>query len=71
MDGTENTTRNNAWPPLEVTEYSLEESPNSNKKPHCETSVAEDTASQSSNHATPVAAPAPLPSTRTRRVLSH
>ena len=57
VDGTENTTRNNAWPPLEVTDYSLEEWPNSNKKPKRETSVAEATASQSSNHATPVAAP--------------
>ena len=57
VDGTGNTTRNNAWPPLEVTDYNLEEWPNSNKKPPCEASVAEDTASQSSNHATPVAAP--------------
>ena len=30
---TGNTTRSNAWPPLEVTDYSLEEWPNSNKKP--------------------------------------
>ena len=57
VDGTENTIRNNAWPPLKVTDYSLEEWPNSNQKPPRETSVAEDTASQSSNHATPVAAP--------------
>ena len=33
VDSTGNTTRNNAWPPLEVTDYSLEEWPNSNKKP--------------------------------------
>ena len=71
VDGTENTTRNIAWPSLEVTDCSLEKWPNSNKKPPCETSVAEDTASQSSNHATPVAAPAPLPLTRTRSVPSQ
>ena len=33
VDSTGNTTRNNAWPPLEVTDYSLEEWPNSNKNP--------------------------------------
>ena len=33
VDSTGNTTRSNAWPPLEVTDYSLEEWPNSNKKP--------------------------------------
>ena len=33
VDGTGNTTRNDAWPPLEVTDYSLKEWPNSNKKP--------------------------------------
>ena len=54
---TESTTRNNAWPPLEVTDYSLEEWPNSNKKPLYETSAAEETASQNRNHSTPVAAP--------------
>ena len=57
VDGTENTTRNNAWPPLEVTDYSLEEWPNSNNKPLCEASTAKETASQDSNVATPVAAP--------------
>ena len=57
VDSTGNTTRNNAWPPLEVTDYSLEEWPNSNKKPLYEISAAEETASQNSNHSTPVAAP--------------
>ena len=57
VDSTGSTTRNNAWPPLEVTDYSLEEWPNSNKKPPYETSAAEETASQTSNHSTPVAAP--------------
>ena len=57
VDSTGNTTRNNAWPPLEVIDYSLEEWPNSNKKPQNETSAAEETASQNSNHSTPVAAP--------------
>ena len=40
VDSTGSTTRNNAWPPLEVTDYSLEEWPNSNKKPPYETSAA-------------------------------
>ena len=57
VDSTGNTTRNNAWPPLEVTDYSLEEWPNSNKKTQNEISAAEETASQNSNHSTPVAAP--------------
>ena len=57
VDSTRNITRNNAWPPLEVTDYSIEEWPNSNKKPQYETSAAEETASQNSNHSTPVAAP--------------
>ena len=55
--GTGNTTRNDAWPPLEVTDYSLEEWPNSNKKTPYEISAAEETAPQNSNHSTPVAAP--------------
>ena len=57
VDSTGNTTRSNAWPPLEVTDYSLEEWPNSNKKTQNEISAAEETASQNSNHSTPVAAP--------------
>ena len=57
VDSTGSTTQNNAWPPLEVTDYRLEEWPNSNKKPSYETSAAEETASQNSNHSTPVAAP--------------
>ena len=57
VNSTGSTTRNNAWPPLEVTDYSLEEWPNSNKKPPYETSAAEETASRNSNHSTPVAAP--------------
>ena len=58
VDGTGNTTRNDAWPPLEVTDYRLEEWPNSNKKTPYEISAAEETAPQNSNHSTPVAAPA-------------
>ena len=57
VDSTGNNTRNNAWPPLEVTDYILEEWPNSNKKPQYETSAVEETASQNSKHSTPVAAP--------------
>ena len=68
VDSTGNTTRNNAWPRLEVTDYSLEEWPNSNNKPLRETSAAEEAASQSSNHSTPVAAPALLRLTRNRWV---
>ena len=60
VDSTGSTTRNNAWPLLEVTDYSLEEWLNSNKKPPYETSEAEETASQNSNHSTPVAPPALL-----------
>ena len=41
VDGAENTTQNNAWPPLEVTDYSLEGWPNSNNKPLCEVGTAE------------------------------
>ena len=68
VDSTGNTTRNNAWPPLEVTDYSLEEWQNSNKEPLRETSAAEEAASQSSNHSTPVATPALPRLTRTRWV---
>ena len=56
MDGAENATQNNTWPPLEVTEYSLREWPNSNNKPLCEIDTTEEAASQDSNVTTPVAA---------------
>ena len=46
VDGAENTTQNNTWPPLEVTDYSLREWPNSNKKPLCEIDTTEEAASQ-------------------------
>ena len=57
VDEAENTTLNNAWPPLEVTDYSLRGWPNSNNKPLCEISTAEEAASRDSDIATPVAAP--------------
>ena len=57
LDSAENTTQGNAWPPLEVTDYSVREWPNSNNKPSCETSTAEEITSQNSNLATPLAAP--------------
>ena len=57
MDGAENTTQKTALPPLEVTDYSLEGWPNSNKKPLCEVSTTEEDASQDSDIATPMAAP--------------
>ena len=57
VDGAGNTKQNNAWPPLEVTDYSLEEWPNSNNKPLCEIDTTEEPASQDCNVATPVAAP--------------
>ena len=56
--------------PLEVTNYSLEEWPNLNKKPPYEISAAEETASQNSNHSTPVAAPR-TPSTNKNPLGSH
>ena len=55
--GAENTTQNKAGPPLKVTDYSLEGWPNSNNKPVCEVSTAEEAASQDSVIATPVGAP--------------
>ena len=33
VDGAENATQSNTWPPLEVTDYNFREWPNSNKKP--------------------------------------
>ena len=57
VDGAENTTQNNTWPPLEVTDYSLREWPNLNNGPLCEKDTTEEAASHDSNVATPVAAP--------------
>ena len=57
LDSAENTTQGNAWPPLEVRDYSLREWPNSNNKPSCEMSTAEEITSQNSDLATPLAAP--------------
>ena len=57
VDGAENTTQNNAWPPLEVIDYSLDGWPNSNNKPPCEVSTVEDTVSLDSDIATAVADP--------------
>ena len=57
VDGAENATQSNTWPPLEVTDYSLREWPNSNNKPLCEIDTTEEAASQGRNVTTPVAAP--------------
>ena len=57
LDSAENATQGNAWPPLEVTDYSLKEWLNSNNKPSCELSTAEEITSQDSDLATPLAAP--------------
>ena len=58
VDGAENTMQNNAWPPLEVTDCSLQEWPNSNNKPLCEIDTTEEEAAlQHSIVTTPVAAP--------------
>ena len=46
VDGAGNTTQNIAWPPLEVTDCSLEEWPNSNNKPLCEIDTTEEAALQ-------------------------
>ena len=56
LDSAENATQGNAWPPLEVTDYSLKEWLNSNNKPSCELSTAEEITSQDSDLATPLAA---------------
>ena len=57
VDGAENTTQNDAWPPLEITDRSLEEWPNSNNKPLCEIDTTEEAAMRYSNVTTPVATP--------------
>ena len=57
LDSAENPTQSNTWPVLEVTDYSLREWPNSNEKPSCKMSTAEETTSQNSDLATPLAAP--------------
>ena len=56
VDGAENATQNKTWPSLEVTDYSLKEWPNSNKKPLCEIDTTAEAASQDCNVTTPVAA---------------
>ena len=56
VDGTEITMQSNTWPALEVTDYSLENWPNSNHGPTCEPSTAHSTIEQISNLVTPKAA---------------
>ena len=57
VDGAGNSTQNDAWPPLEVTDCSLEEWPNSNNNPLCEIVTTEEDALQHSSVTTPVTAP--------------
>ena len=55
-DGVKNTTRSNAWPPLEVSNYTLDEWPNSNIRQTCRQNNTNEVITQASGIATPVAA---------------
>ena len=54
-DGTEITMQSNAWPPLEVTDYSSDGWPNSNARPTCEPSTSEEAVTQDCDIASPLA----------------
>ena len=56
-DGAENTMQSYAWPPLEVTDYSSDDWPNSNNRPICEPSTSREALTQDCNIATPIATP--------------
>ena len=56
-DNTENTTQRNAWPPLGVTDYSLENWPNSNQGPTSEPSIVDTPNEQNDTPMTPRADP--------------
>ena len=56
-DNTETTTQRNTWPPLEVTDYSLENWPNSNQGPTSEPSIADTPNEQNDTPMTPRADP--------------
>ena len=53
QDGAETTMQRNTWPPLEVTDYSLENWPNSNQGPTCEPSTADTPIEQKDTLTTP------------------
>ena len=53
QDGAETTMQRNTWPPLEVTDYSLENWPNSNQGPTCEPSTADTPIEQNDTLTTP------------------
>ena len=55
--GAEITSQSNAWPPLKVTDYSLDEWPNSNIRPTCEQNTTNEAITQASDVATPAASP--------------
>ena len=57
QDGAETTMQRNTWPPLEVTDYSLENWPNSNQGPTCEPSTADTPIEQNDTLTTPQADP--------------
>ena len=57
QDGAETTMQRNTWPPLEVTDYSLENWPNSNQGPTCEPSTADTPIEQNDTLMTPRADP--------------
>ena len=54
-DGAEITMQSNAWPPLEVTDCSLDGWPNSNIGPTCEPSTSKEAVTQDCDIATPIA----------------
>ena len=56
-DNTENNTQRNTWPPLEVTDYSLENWPNSNQGPISELSIVDTPNEQNDAPMTPRADP--------------
>ena len=57
LDGTETTKQNNAWPPLEVTDCSLEGWSNSNHESKCDPSTIEGAITPTNDNVTPTAAP--------------
>ena len=56
-DGAKHITQSHTWPPLEVTNYSLDEWPNANIRPTCGQDTTKEVITQASSIATSVAAP--------------
>ena len=67
-NNTETTTQRNTWPPLEVTDYSLENWPNSNQGPTSEPSIVDTPNEQNDTPMTPRADPRTVDVERNPRV---